>query len=153
MTGISERMEKAGIRLPAPRMAQGNYAPFLFDGPHLWISGQVSNFSGEAIVGVVGAELDLESGIAAARLSGLNILAQLSAALDDDLERIVQVVKISGYVQAAAGFIAVPRVINGCSDVLVEALGERGRHTRTSVGVRTLPGGHAVEVDAVVRIG
>lgn len=153
MTSIAERMEKAGIRLPVPRVAQGTYVPFLFDGSHLWISGQVSNFSGEAIVGTVGSELDFEAGIAAARLCGLNILAQLSAALGGNLERIEQMVRINGYVQTAAGFTAVPKVINGCSDLLVEALGERGRHTRTSVGAHTLPGGHAVEVDAVVRIG
>ena len=152
MTSIAERMEKAGIQLPLSRAAQGNYLPFLLDGPYLWISGQVSNFAGEGIIGVVGEDLDLDAGIAAARLSGLNILAQLSAALDGDLERIRQVVRISGHVQAAAGFTAVPNVINGCSDLLVEALGERGRHTRTSVGAHTLPGGHAVEVDAVVRI-
>ncbi len=152
MESIAVRMARAGITLPAQRRAQGNYVPYLIDGSLLWISGQVSNFAGEGIVGTVGEDIDLATGIAAARLSGLNILAQLSAALDGDLERVRQVLRITGHVQVAADFVAVPQVMNGCSDVLVEALGERGRHTRTSVGAYCLPDGHAVEVDAVVRI-
>lgn len=153
MAGIASRLEAAGIRLPAPRKAQGTYAPFLIDGPYLWISGQVSNFDGEAIVGTLGDDLDIAAGRAAARLSGLNILAQISAALDGDLERVTQIMRLGGHVQAAAGFTAVPQVMNGCSDLLVQIFEARGRHTRTSVGAHTLPGGHAVEVDAVVRIG
>ena len=152
MESIAERMARAGIVLPEQRRAQGNYVPFLIDGAHLLISGQVSNFAGEGITGTVGQDLDLAAGQAAARLSGLNLLAQMAAALDGDLERIRQVVRITGHVQVAADFVAVPAVMNGCSDLLVAALGERGRHTRTSVGAYRLPGGHAVEVDAVVRI-
>ncbi|PZU48203.1 MAG: hypothetical protein DI568_08115 [Sphingomonas sp.] len=153
MTEIANRLKTAGIQLPAPRRAQGTYAPFLIDGPYLWISGQVSNFDGEAITGTLGADLDLAAGAAAARLSGLNILAQISAALDGDMERVRQLVRLGGHVQVAAGFTAVPQVMNGCSDLMLQIFGERGRHTRTSVGAHTLPGGHAVEVDAVVRIG
>ncbi|RYY27558.1 MAG: RidA family protein [Sphingomonadales bacterium] len=152
MERIAERMARAGIVLPEQRMAQGNYVPFLIDEHCLWISGQVSNFAGNGITGIVGDDLDLAAGQAAARLSGLNLLAQIGAALDGDFERIRQVMRITGHVQVAAGFTAIPAVMNGCSDLLVEALGERGRHTRTSVGAYGLPGGHAVEVDAVVRI-
>lgn len=152
MESIAERMARAGIVLPEQRQAQGNYVPFLIDGSHLWISGQVSNFAGEGITGTIGEDLDLAAGQAAARLSGLNLLAQMSAALEGDLERVRQVVRITGHVQVAIDFAAVPAVMNGCSDLLVAVLGERGRHTRTSVGAYRLPGGHAVEVDAVVRI-
>jgi enamine deaminase RidA (YjgF/YER057c/UK114 family) len=152
MGTIADRIAQAGIMLPERRLAQGNYIPFLIDGSHLWISGQVSNFAGEGITGTVGQDLDLAAGQAAARLSGLNLLAQMSAALDGNWERIRQVLRITGHVQVAEGFSAVPAVMNGCSDLLVEALGGRGRHTRTSVGAYRLPGGHAVEVDAVVRI-
>ena len=153
MTEIANRLQTAGIRLPDARKAQGTYVPFLIDGPYLWISGQVSNFDGEAITGTLGADLDLAAGVAAARLSGLNILAQISAALEGDMERVRQLVRLGGHVQVAAGFTAVPQVMNGCSDLMMQIFGERGRHTRTSVGAHTLPGGHAVEVDAVVRIG
>ena len=152
METIAERMARAGIVLPEQRAAQGNYVPFLLDGSQLWISGQVSNYAGEGVTGTVGDDLDLAAGQAAARLSGLNLLAQMAAALGGNLERVRQVVRITGHVQVTADFVAVPAVMNGCSDVLVEALGERGRHTRTSVGAFRLPGGHAVEVDAVVWV-
>lgn len=152
MESIAERMALAGIVLPAQRQAQGNYVPFIMDGSYLWISGQVSNFDGRAVTGTIGDDLDLAAGQAAARLSGLNLLAQMAAALDGDLERIRQVVRVTGHVQVAADFVGIPAVMNGCSDLLVEALGARGRHSRTSVGAYRLPGGHAVEVDAVIRI-
>lgn len=152
MESIAERMARAGITLPLQRQAQGNYVPFLIDGSQLWISGQVSSCAGKGIIGRVGDDVDVPTGIAAAKLSGLNLLAQIHAALDGDFERVRQVVRITGHVQVADGFVAIPQIMNGCSDVLVEALGDRGRHTRTSVGAYRLPGGHAVEVDAVIRI-
>jgi enamine deaminase RidA (YjgF/YER057c/UK114 family) len=152
MDDIAERLARAGITLPSQRLAQGNYLPYVIDGDLLWISGQVSNHAGTAMIGVLGHDLDLAEGQAAARLSGLNLLSQMSAALGGDFGRIRQVVRITGYVQVTADFDAIPAVMNGCSDLLVDALGDKGRHSRTSVGAYRLPGGHAVEVDAVLRI-
>lgn len=152
MDRTSLNLERGGIVLPAQRTAQGNYRPFVIDGSYLWISGQVSTFEGNGVTGVVGDDLDLAAGQAAARLSGLNLLAQMSVALSGELDRVQQVLRITGHVQVAAGFTAVPAVVDGCSDLLVQALADRGRHSRTSVGAYRLPGGYAVEVDAVVRI-
>ena len=87
-----------------------------------------------------------------ARACGVNLLAQISAALDGDLERVVRVVKLGGFVQAAGDFEAIPAVINGCSDLMVEVFGDKGRHARSAVGVYKLPLGYAVEVDAIVEV-
>ena len=89
---------------------------------------------------------------AGARLCGINLLAQLNAALDGDLDRVVRVVKLGGFVQAGPGFTAIPAVINGCSDLMVEVFGDAGRHARSAVGVYQLPLGFAVEVDAIVEV-
>ena len=89
---------------------------------------------------------------AGARLCGINLLAQLNAALDGDLDRVVRIVKLGGFVQAGPGFTAIPAVINGCSDLMVEVFGDAGRHARSAVGVYQLPLGFAVEVDAIVEV-
>jgi enamine deaminase RidA (YjgF/YER057c/UK114 family) len=88
----------------------------------------------------------------AARLCGINLLAQMNAALDGDLDRVVRIVKLGGFVQAGPGFHAIPAVINGCSDLMVEVFGDKGRHARSAVGVYQLPLGVAVEIDAIVEV-
>ena len=85
-------------------------------------------------------------------MCGVNLLAQISAALDGDLERVVRIVKLGGFVQAAGDFTAIPAVINGCSDLMVEVFADKGRHARSAVGVYRLPLGFAVEVDAIVEV-
>jgi enamine deaminase RidA (YjgF/YER057c/UK114 family) len=102
--------------------------------------------------GTVGVEVDLERAVAAAKLCGLNLIAQMKAACDGDLDRVQRVVKLGGFVQAGPDFFAIPEVINGCSDLMVAAFGESGRHARSAVGVYRLPRNFAVEVDAVVEI-
>ena len=102
--------------------------------------------------GTVGSEVDLEQARAAARLCGINLVAQMRAACDGDLDRLVRVVKLGGFVQAAPDFYDIPQVINGASDVMVLAFGDAGKHARSAVGVFTLPFNFAVEVDAVVEI-
>jgi len=103
------------------------------------------------VKGVVGEELDLASAQKAARLCGLNLLAQMKAALGD-LDAVGRVVKLGGFVQAGASFFEIPQVVNGCSDLMVEVFGDRGRHARSAVGVYRLPMNFAVEVDAIVEI-
>jgi enamine deaminase RidA (YjgF/YER057c/UK114 family) len=93
-----------------------------------------------------------EDAVKGARMCGVNLLAQMSAAVDGDLERVVRVVKLGGFVQAAGDFEAIPAVINGCSDLMVEVFGDKGRHARSAVGVYKLPLGFAVEVDAIVEV-
>ena len=146
------RLADLGIQLPAPAAAVANYVPFVRAGDLLHISGQLSHDASGGIKGTVGADVSPEQAQAAARMCGVNLLAQMSAALDGDLERVVRIVKLGGFVQAAGDFEAIPAVINGCSDLMVEVFGDRGRHARSAVGVYKLPLGFAVEVDAIVEV-
>lgn len=149
---VAARLAELGINLPEPAKAVANYVPWVQTGNLVHISGQLSNDAAGGIKGTVGADVTPEQAQAAARMCGVNLLAQISAACDDDLERVVRVVKLGGFVQAAGDFIAIPAVINGCSDLMVEVFGDKGRHARSAVGVYKLPLGFAVEVDAIVEV-
>jgi enamine deaminase RidA (YjgF/YER057c/UK114 family) len=152
MSKVEERLKAIGIELPQPVAPVANYVPFVRSGNLVTISGQISLDGSGGIKGTVGVDVDLETAQNAARLCGINLLAQMKAACDGDLDRVVRVVKLGGFVQAGPDFIDIPKVINGCSDLMVEALGDAGRHARSAVGVYKLPLGFAVEVDAVVEI-
>ena len=149
---IAARLADLGINLPEPAKAVANYVPYVQTGNLVHISGQLSNDASGGIKGTVGDDVSPEQAQAAARMCGVNLLAQISAALDGDLERVVRVVKLGGFVQAAGDFTAIPAVINGCSDLMVEVFGDKGRHARSAVGVYRLPLGFAVEVDAIVEV-
>ena len=149
---INARIAELGITLPEPARAVANYVPFVRSGNLVYISGQLSNDASGGIKGTVGEDVTPEQANAAARLCGINLLAQISAALDGDLDRVVRIVKLGGFVQAAGDFIAIPAVINGCSDLMVEVFGDAGRHARSAVGVYRLPLGFAVEIDAIVEV-
>jgi enamine deaminase RidA (YjgF/YER057c/UK114 family) len=152
MSKIEERLAGLGVVLPQPVAPVANYVPFVRVGGLVHISGQVSLDATGGVKGTVGVDLDLAAAQAAARLCGINLLAQMKAACDGDLDRVKRVVKLGGFVQAGPDFIDIPKVINGCSDLMVEAFGDVGRHARSAVGVYKLPLGFAVEVDAVVEI-
>jgi len=152
MSNVEQRLSAAGIVVPTPNAPVANYVPFVRSGALVHISGQVSVDPSGGVRGVVGEEVDLEKAIAAARICGINLLAQMKAACDGDLDRVVRVVKLGGFVQAGPAFFDIPKVINGCSDVMVEAFGDAGRHARSAVGVYRLPLNFAVEVDAVVEV-
>ena len=149
---VAARLAELGISLPEPAKAVANYVPYVQAGNLVHISGQLSNDASGGIKGTVGDDVSPEQAQAAARMCGVNLLAQISAALDGDLERVVRVVKLGGFVQAAGDFSAIPAVINGCSDLMVEVFGDKGRHARSAVGVYRLPLGFAVEVDAIVEV-
>ena len=149
---IAARLTELGISLPEPAKAVANYVPYVQAGNLVHISGQLSNDASGGVKGTVGDDVSPEQAQAAARMCGVNLLAQISAALDGDLERVVRVVKLGGFVQAAGDFTAIPAVINGCSDLMVEGFGDKGRHARSAVGVYRLPLGFAVEVDAIVEV-
>jgi len=125
--------------------------PFVRSGGVVYISGQVSVDAGGGVRGVVGEDLDLAAGRAAARLCAINLIAQMRVACDGDLTRVRRVVKLGGFVQAGPAFFDIPQVVNGCSDLMVEVFGDAGRHARSAVGVYRLPMNFAVEVDAVVE--
>ena len=152
MSKIEARLIELGVVLPQPVAPVANYVPFVRSGNLVHISGQISLDVSGGIRGTVGVDVDLETAQAAARLCGINLLAQMKAACDGDLDRVVRVVKLGGFVQAGPDFIDIPKVVNGCSDLMVEVLGDAGRHARSAVGVYRLPLGFAVEVDAVVEI-
>lgn len=144
-------LERLGLVLPAPPPPIANYRPWTREGPLLFISGQVSTGPGGDLTGVVGETATLEEGVTAARLCGLNLLSQMKAAIGD-LADVQCVLKVTGFVKAAVGFGFIPNVVDGCSALLIEVLGEAGLHARSAIGVAELPGGCLVEVDAIVRV-
>ena len=152
MSKVEDRLSAAGIVLPQPTTPVANYVPFVRTGDLIHISGQVSTDASGGVKGVVGVDVGFETAVKAARICAINLIAQMKAAADGDLDRIVRVVKLGGFVQAGPAFFDIPKVVNGCSDVMVEAFGDAGRHARSAVGVYRLPMNFAVEVDAVVQI-
>jgi enamine deaminase RidA (YjgF/YER057c/UK114 family) len=152
MGRIDERLRALGIELPTPPAPVASYVAFVTTGAQVYVSGQVSISAGGGVKGKLGAGLSLEEGQAAARLCGLNLLAQMRAACGGDLDRVVRIVKLGGFVNVAPDFDPIPAVVNGCSDLMVDVFGDAGRHARSAVGVANLPLGFAVEVDAVFEI-
>jgi enamine deaminase RidA (YjgF/YER057c/UK114 family) len=152
MSQVEERLAARGIIIPAPNAPVANYVPFARVGDLVHISGQISLDASGGVKGVVGVDVDIEHAIAAARLCGINLIAQMKAAAEGDLDRVARVIKLGGFVQAGPDFFEIPRVLNGCSDLMVGAFSEAGRHARSAVGVYRLPLNFAVEVDAVVEI-
>ena len=148
---IAVRLKALGLTLPEAPAAVANYVPYLIAGDLLYVSGQISkDANGNVLKGRLGDGLTVADGQKAARNCGLNILAQANAALGN-LDRIAHVVRITGYVASTPESADQPAVINGASDLLVEVLGDAGRHTRAAVGVAALPAGCAVEIDAIIQ--
>lgn len=142
-----------GIELPTPAPPAGAYVPFVVAGRLLLVAGQLPMWNGTLKYdGRVGAEITLEDGIAAARLCGLNLLAQARAACDGDLDRVRRVLRLGGFVQAAPGFTDHPKVLNGASELMVEVFGQAGRHVRVAVGAASLPMAAAVEIEGMFDI-
>lgn len=152
MSRIAARLAELGITLPTPPAPVASYVPFVEVGGLVHISGQVSVDASGGIKGKLGAPLTLEQGQAAARLCGLNLLAQLQSACKGDLDRVIRAVRLGGFVNVAPDFGDIPKVINGCSDLMVEVFGDAGRHARAAVGVANLPMDFAVEVDGIFAI-
>ena len=149
---IEARLKALDIVLPDAKPALGSYVPFLHLNGLLFISGQLPLVEGKvAVAGRLGEDVDLSEGHEAARLCALNILAQAKSALGD-LDGLVQLLRLNGFVNAAPGFADHPKVINGASDLLVEILGGKGIHTRIAVGCASLPLNAAVEIDAIFAV-
>ena len=152
MSQIEERLEAMGLALPDAPAPAANYIPAVRTGELLWVSGQIAAGPDGPIRGRLGEDMEVEAGAEAARSCALALLAQVRAACDGDLGRLVRVVKLTGFVSSAPGFIDQPLVVNGASDLLAEALGEAGRHARSAVGVAALPLGVAVEIEGVFQV-
>ena len=150
---IASRLQSLGISLPDAAAPAANYVPCMRTGDLLFISGQLPiGPDGLTHTGKLGAGISVEDGQIAARQCAINILAQARAALDGDLEQIRQIVRITGFVASQPEFVEQHLVINGASDLLVDVLGERGRHSRAAVGMACLPLDAAVEVDAIIQV-
>lgn len=149
---IEARLKALDLVLPEPKPAIATYVPFVHANGQLLISGQLPMKDGSiAVAGHLGRDIALEAGQEAAKLCALSILAQAKTALGD-LDRITQLLRLNGFVSATPDFADHPKVLNGASDLLVEILGDKGRHTRIAVGCSSLPLNAAVEIDAVFAI-
>jgi len=147
-----QRLEKMGLKLPAVPVPVANYVPWRFAGNLLYLSGQgPKQADGTYKIGRLGRDMSVDQAYQEARLTGLNLLAAAKAALGD-LSRIEAVIKLLGMVNAEPDFSDHPKVINGCSDLFVDVLGEAGRHARSAVGMGSLPNQMAVEIEAIMQI-
>jgi enamine deaminase RidA (YjgF/YER057c/UK114 family) len=153
MTGkIEKRLADLGITLPSAPAPAANYVPTVLSGSLLFCAGQVSTVpGGKSIKGKLGAEVSMEQGQEAARICAINLLAQAKTALGD-LDRIKRCVRMGGFINSTPTFAQLPLVMNGASDLMVEVLGDAGRHARTTVGVAELPADVAVEAEAIFEV-
>jgi len=150
---VDAQLKKLGIALPEPPAAAARYVPFVVAGGLVFVAGQLPMQGGRiAVAGKLGDDVSIEDGVHAARLCAINILAQLRAACGGDLDKVRRCVRLNGFVASTPDFTDQPRVVNGASDLIVEALGEAGRHSRIAVGVAALPLDAAVEVDGIFEI-
>ena len=149
---IEDKLAELGLTLPQPAAPVAAYVPVVISGGMAYVSGQVSMKDGQLIKGRLGETMTPEEGIAAAQACGLMIVAQLKAALEGDLSRIVKIVKLGAFVSSTADFVDQPKIANGASELMVALFGEAGRHARSAVGVPVLPLGVAVEIDAIVAV-
>ena len=149
---IEGRLAELGIALPGTVPPLASYVPSVQAGNLLFVSGQITLKDGKPdFIGKLGRDFTSEQGYQAARLCGINIVAQLKAALGE-LDRVKRIVKLTGFVNAVPEFTEQPQVVNGASDLLAEIFGDKGRHARSAVGVGSLPRGVACEVEAIVEI-
>ncbi|MBI4274208.1 MAG: RidA family protein [Rhizobiales bacterium] len=150
---VEKRLADNGITLPTPASPIANYVGFVRTGNLLVVSGQLCfDPEGKLIAkGKLGASVSVEDGQKAARTCGINVLAQVKAALGD-LDKVIRVVRLGGFINASANFLDTPKVMNGASDLMVTAFGDKGRHARTTVGVAVLPLDAAVEVEGIFEV-
>lgn len=152
-SGIEARLVELGITLPTPAPAVANYVPFVVTGNLVFISGQLPMENGKPVVlGRLGADVTIDEGYRAARLCAVNLLAQLRAACGGDFDRLRRVVRLTAFVACTGDFTDQPKVVNGASDLMVDVLGDAGRHARVAVGSPALPLNVAVEIEGVFEI-
>ncbi len=152
MSKIEDQLATLGVTLPDAPAPAANYVPFVVDGNTVYVSGQISANDAGLITGKLGDGMSVEDGAAAARQCAISLLAQLKAACGGDIDRLDRVIKLVGFVNSTGDFTDQPKVINGASDFLVEALGDQGRHARSAVSAASLPLGVAVEIEAIFAI-
>lgn len=149
---ISDRLSDLGLSLPDAPAPAANYVPWVITGNLVFVSGQISEDENGRIIGKLGDTLSVDAGVKAAERCALSLLAQVNAATGGDLSRLKRVVKLTGFVNSTPDFGDQPAVINGCSNLLVEILGDAGRHTRSAVSAPALPFGVAVEIEGIFEL-
>jgi enamine deaminase RidA (YjgF/YER057c/UK114 family) len=153
MAKIEAKLAELGVALPTPAAPVANYVPFVRTGSLLVVSGQICLGADGKLVakGKLGDSVSVEDGQKAARACAINLLAQVKAAVGD-LDKVVRVVRLGGFVNSAPTFVDGPKVLNGASDLMVEVFGDKGRHARSTVGVAALPADAAVEVEGMFEV-
>lgn len=150
---IEEKVKECGYELPVAAKAVASYVPYVISGSHVYIAGQIPFINGQAMnQGILGKDFDIAQGQEAAKACALNILAQVNQAVEGDWSRVKRCVKLGAFVAATPEFTDHPVVVNAASELLVEVMGEAGRHARSAVGVPSLPLNCAVEIDAIFEI-
>ena len=154
MTGnIEKNLASQGIVLPQAASPAANYVPYVISGKQILVAGQIPFWNGELTgLGKVGRDMTTEDGANIARICGLNLIAQVKAACEGNLDRVARVVKLGGFVNCTEDFCDHPEVINGASNLMVDVFGAKGTHSRFAVGVNSLPRGVAVEVDGIFEL-
>ena len=149
---VEKKLQELGVVVPEPTTPSANYVPFVRTGNLLMVSGQICYEAGKLVaVGKLGAGVSLEEGQRAARACAINVLSQVKAALGD-LDKVVRVVRLGGFVNSAPHFPDGPKVMNGASDLMVAVFGDKGRHARSTVGVAALPADAAIEVEGLFEV-
>src|SRR3954467_5160686 len=153
MAQVGKKLADLGITLPPPAAPVANYVPFVRTGSLLFVSGQISLGTDGKLVakGKLGDGVSIEDGQKGGRRRAVNPLAEVKGALGD-LDKVVRVVRLGGFINSAPDFLDGPKVLNGASDLMVAAFGDKGRHARTTVGVASLPADAAVEVEGVFEV-
>ena len=149
---LEAKLKGLGVTLPEAPAPAANYLPFVQVGDIVYVSGQISANENGLITGKLGDDMSTEEGAAAARVCAINLLAQVKAACGGDLDRLLRVVKLTGFVNSTTDYTDQPKVVNGASDLLAEALGDAGKHSRSAVSAASLPLGVAVEVEGIFQI-
>lgn len=150
---VDSRLKELGIEIPEAAAPAANYVPYTVAGNLVYVSGQVPFVDGKiAYQGKVGEDFTSDEAMEVAKVCALNILAQVKAACGGDLDRVKQCVKLGGFVNCVDGFVEQPKVINGASNLMVDVLGDKGKHARFAVGTNALPMNVAVEIDAIFEI-
>lgn len=152
MSGYEAKLAELGVTLPDAPAPAANYVPYVQVGDIVYVSGQISMNADGLITGKLGDGMQTEAGAAAAKTCAIGLLAQVKAACGGDLDRLVRVVKLTGFVNSTGDYTEQPKVVNGASDFMVEALGDTGRHSRSAVSAAALPLGVAVEIEGIFQI-
>ncbi|MCD8497359.1 MAG: RidA family protein [Alphaproteobacteria bacterium] len=150
---IAEKLKTLGYDLPEAAAPAANYVPYVISGKQVFVAGQIPFLNGQPMhIGKVGDTFSLEQGVEAAKACALNILAQVNAAVGGDWSKVKRCVKLGAFVNSTPDFTDQPVVVNGASDLMVEVLGEAGKHARFALSAASLPKGVAVEIDAIFEL-